>query len=96
MKMKRSRVNLIVASAVTFGLALAGTALAHTGADVPRGPDSYPYCALSGLSATICYFDSRAACVASGASGGCIDNPSFNGGNAMARATFRRSHNPRQ
>jgi hypothetical protein len=96
MKMKRSQVNLIAASAATFGLALAGTALANAGADAQRGPDSYPYCALSGLSATICYFDSRAACVASGASGGCIGNPGFNGGNAMARATSERSHKPRQ
>jgi hypothetical protein len=92
MKMKQLRANLITASAVTAGLALAGTALA----DTQRGPNSYPYCAMSGESATICYFDSRTACVASGAVGGCIDNPGFAGGNAMARATVRRSHKPRQ
>jgi hypothetical protein len=95
MKMKRSRVNLIVASAVTFGLALADTALARTGDDAQRGPDSYPYCALSGDGATICYFDSRAKCAAATGEG-CIDNPGFDGGNAMARATFRESHKPRQ
>jgi hypothetical protein len=88
MKMKRSRVFLKAASAVTFGLALAGMTLAHTGAYAQRAPDSYPYCALNGLGATVCYFDSRAGCAAAG-SGRCIDNPSFNGGNAMARATFR-------
>jgi hypothetical protein len=93
--MKRSRVNLIVASAVTFGLALAGTALANTGTDGQRGPNSYPYCALSGKGATICYFDSRANCAAATGEG-CIDNPGFDGGNAMARATVRRSHKPRQ
>ena len=95
MKMNRYRVNLIVASAVTFGLALAGTALADTGADAQRGPDSYPYCALSGDGATICSFDSRTECAAATGES-CIDDPSFNGGNAMARATFRRSPKPRQ
>ena len=92
--MNRSQVSRIVASAVTFGLALAGMTLVHTGAYAQRAPDSYPYCALEGLGGTICYFDSRAQC--SGAGGGrCIDNPSFNGGNAMARATFRQSQKPR-
>jgi hypothetical protein len=95
MKMNRSRVKRIVASAVMFGLALAGTALVDTGAYAERGPDSYPYCALEGKGGTICYFDSRAQCSAA-ASGRCIDNPSFNGLNAMARATTVRSHKPRQ
>jgi hypothetical protein len=88
MKMNRSRVNLIAASAVTFGLALAGTALAPTGAYAQRAPDSYPYCAL-GDGWTNCYFDSRAECDGAGA-GRCVDNPGFNGGNAMARATSGR------
>jgi hypothetical protein len=90
MKMKRLRVNLIAASAVTAGLALAGTALVPTGAYAQRSPDSYPYCSLDPEGGTICYFDSRAQC-SGAASGRCIDNPSFNGGNAMARATIRRS-----
>jgi hypothetical protein len=88
MKMNRSRVNLIAASAVTFGLALAGTALVPTGAYAQRAPDSYPYCAL-GDGWTNCYFDSRAECDGAGA-GRCVDNPGFNGGNAMARATSGR------
>ena len=93
--MNRSRLNLIAASAVTFGLALAGTALVNTDAYAQRAPDSYPYCSLDPEGGTICYFDSRAQC-SGAASGRCIDNPSFNGGNAMARATFRRSQKPRQ
>ena len=93
--MKRSRVYRKAASAVTFGLALAGMTLAHTGAYAQRAPDSYPYCALQGLGGTICYFDSWAACDSAG-SGRCIDNPGFNGGNAMARATSARSQKPRQ
>ena len=88
--MNRFRVNLIAASAVTFGLALAGVTLARTGAYAQRAPDSYPYCAMQGLGGTICYYDSWAQCDAA-ASGRCIDNPSFNGGNAMARASERRS-----
>ena len=93
--MKRSRANLKAASAVTFGLALAGMTLAHTGAYAQRAPDSYPYCAIHGEGGTICYFDSRAQCSSAGG-GRCIDNPSFTGGNAMARATFGRSQKPRQ
>ena len=89
------RVNLVAASAVTFGLALAGTALVNTGAYAERGPDSYHYCALEGKGGTICYFDSRAQCASAGG-GRCIDNPGFDGGNAMARATSVRSHKPRQ
>lgn len=92
--MNRSWANLIAASAMTFGLALAGSAPVPTGAHAERGPDSYPYCAISGMGATICYFDTRAQCF--GATGGCIDNPGFDGGNAMAHATFRSSHKPRQ
>src|SRR5712671_3985971 len=87
MKMNRSRVNLVAACAVTFGLALAGTALAPTGAHAQRAPDSYPYCAL-GDGSTNCYFDSRADCARAGDS--CVENPAFNGGNAMARATSGR------
>jgi uncharacterized protein DUF3551 len=87
-KMNRFRVNLIAASAVAFGLALAGTALAPTGAYAQRAPDSYPYCAL-GDGWTNCYFDSWADCAGAGA-GRCVENPGFNGGNAMARATSRR------
>jgi hypothetical protein len=84
MKMNRSRVNLITAAAVTFGLAFAGNALVHTAAHAQRAPDSYPYCAL-GDGWTNCYFDSRAECA--GAAGGrCVENPGFNGGQAMARA----------
>jgi hypothetical protein len=41
MKMNRSRVNLIAAAAVTFGLAFAGNAIVHTGAYAQRAPDSY-------------------------------------------------------
>ena len=93
--MKRFRVNFKAASAATFGLVLAGMTLVHTAADAQRGPDSYPYCALDGESATVCYFDSRATCSRAGIAG-CIDNPGFNGGNAMARATVQRSHKPRQ
>ena len=88
MKMNRSRVNLIAASAVMFGLALAGTALAPTGAYAQRAPDSYPYCAL-GDGWTNCYFDSRADCAGAGA-GRCVDNPGFDVGNATARATAGR------
>ena len=88
MKMNRSRVNLIAASAVTFGLAFAGMMLVHTDAYAQRAPDSYPYCAL-GDGWTNCYFDSRAECDGAGA-GRCVDNPGFNGGNAMARATSGR------
>jgi len=90
MKMKQSRVNLIVASAVTFGLVLADTALVNTGAYAQRSPDSYRYCAISGDGGTICYFDSRAQCP------DCVENPGFNGGNAAARATSVRPHKPRQ
>jgi hypothetical protein len=93
--MNRYLVNRIAASAVTFGLVLAGTALANTDAYAERGPDSYPYCSLDPEGGTICYFDSRAQC-SGAASGRCIDNPSFTGGGAMARATVRRSHKPRQ
>ena len=39
--MKRSRINRVAASAVSFGLALAGMALIHTGADAQNAPDSY-------------------------------------------------------
>ena len=86
-KMNRFRVNLIAASAVAFGLALAGTALAPTGAYAQRAPDSYPYCAL-GDGWTNCYFASRAECHGAGVS--CVANPAFNGGDAMARATSGR------
>ena len=92
--MKRSRANLNAACAATFGLALVGMTLVPTDAYAERGPDSYAYCAISGLGATVCYFDTRAQCF--GATGGCIDNPGFDGGSAMARATSRRSQKPRQ
>ena len=87
MKMNRFRVNLVSVSAVTFGLALAGTALAPAGANAQRAPDSYPYCAL-GDGWTNCYFASRAECHGAGVS--CVANPAFNGGDAMARATSGR------
>ena len=86
--MKRSGINLIVASAMTFGLASAGAALAHAGADAARESDSYPYCAL-GDGWTSCYFDSLTQCSSAGA-GRCVENPAFSGGNAMARASGRR------
>ena len=92
--MIRARVNLVAASAVTFGLALAGTALAPAGAYAERAPESYPYCAF-GDGWTNCYFDSRAAC-AGAVAGRCVDNPGFHGGDAMARATSARSHKARQ
>jgi hypothetical protein len=94
MKMKRSRVIRKAASTATFGLALAGMTLAHTGAFAQRAPDSYPFCAIHGLGGTICYYDSRAQCSSAG-SGRCVDNPGFNGGNAMARAISGPSHKPR-
>ena len=93
--MNRFRVNLIAASAVTFGLSLAGMTLVQTSAYAERGPNSYPYCAIHGEGGTICYFDSRAQCASAGG-GRCIDNPGFDGGNAMARATVLRAHKPRQ
>src|SRR4051812_23632385 len=84
MKMCRSRVDLTAASAVAFGLALAGTALASTAAYAQRAPGSYPYCAL-GDGWTSCYFYSWTEC-AGAAARRCFENPDFHGGNAMGRA----------
>jgi hypothetical protein len=95
MKMKRSRINLTAASAVTFGLALAGTALTLPGAYAQRAPDSYPYCAIQGDGGTNCYFDNRTECARAGG-GRCVENPSFTGGTAMARAISGRSRHQRQ
>lgn len=77
---------------VTFGLALAGAVVGNTDAHAQRAPDSYPYCALNTEGGTICYYDSHAQCEA--ASLGCIDNPAYIGGGAMARAD--RPHKARR
>jgi hypothetical protein len=77
---------------VTFGLAFAGAAISNTDAYAQRAPNSYPYCALQTEGGTICYYDSHAQC--SAASLGCIDNPAYIGGAAMARA--ERRHKPRR
>ena len=69
---------------VTFGLVLAGAAIGSTGAYAQRAADSYPYCALNTEGATVCYYDTRAQC--SAGSLGCIDNPAYIAGDAMARA----------
>jgi hypothetical protein len=87
--MNRSRMNLMAAAVVTFGLAFAGDAIAETGAYAQRAPDGYAYCAL-GDGWTNCYFNSWAQCSSAGA-GRCIENPGFNGGKAMARAIPGRS-----
>ena len=92
--MKRSLACLTTASAVTLGLALAGATLVPADAYAERGPDSYPSCAISGLGATICYYDTLAQCA--GATGGCVENPGFDVGTAMARATSRHSQRARQ